>query len=172
MRVSSFFLRDDYSNIIGIVTETLETFLALPGGSKSESIGGYFTVMSVKTGLVLLIVPIGEMFPEKIQKYFELSQEKARRLLANQPHGISSWQTRDTELYKYGGAVKISTELGGDEKGEGLILSFSGLPEYGDEAIMLYTAIRGFDSDVLEAMKIAKISGNPFLIPLLAKIHA
>lgn len=170
MKVSSLLEIDDYSALVRIVTETVETFATLAGNPRPESNGGYFTVMAVETGLPLLIVPIGEMPQEKVQKYFEFSQEKARRLLASQPDGVSSWQTRDPEAGKYAGAIKISMKSGEGDEEKFLILSFSGLPEVGDEAVMLYTAIEGFDFDFRAARQIVEVSGNQLFLPLLAEM--
>ena len=74
-----------------------------------------------------ITVSIGEVFAiEKAQKYWELCQEKATRLVSN-PRHVSSWQSQNESEGKYAGAVRVRD----------LILSFSGFPALWDEACML-----------------------------------
>jgi len=97
---------------------------------------GYLTLMDGITGEIIFTVPFGEIPEEKREKYFDISQEKANRLFSNVnmhlPNGhTSSWESRNIDENKYGGAIYFncfSTVF---------ILSFSGMPELIDEAMML-----------------------------------
>ena len=116
--------------------------------------------MFLKEGAALDFTHKDQLVKLLLRSTFELSsQEKARRLFANQlQHGISSWQTRDLKLDQFGGAIRIFITIGEDNHTERLILSFSGLPEIGDEAVMLCTAIERFGLQFSAAKKIAGIS--------------
>ena len=92
------------------------------GGRK----GGYFCVADGLSGSPLLAGLVGEIPLEKVEKYMEFAQEKARRLSFQIGH-VSSWESRDPSHDQWGGAIRI----------ESLIFSFSGLPELADEALML-----------------------------------
>jgi len=89
--------------------------------------GGCFCLADGKTGAPLFPpAPIGEVPAEKAEKYLAFCQEKALRLAAHPDH-LASWQSRNPDADQWGGAVRV-----GD-----LIFSISGLPEMGDEALML-----------------------------------
>ncbi len=78
---------------------------------------------------------VGEATKE-FENYRLNAQEKAARLLVNHRNHQTSWQSRDEANHKYGGAIRINFS------GIGLILSFSGYPEHGDEALMLALAVK------------------------------
>ena len=119
--------------------------------------GAYVCIASASTGMLYEPAPVGVVPPEKADKYREVSQEKVTRLLANVSL-LSSWATRDPDKKKWGGAIALLALRS--------IFSMSGLPELGDEAVMLATALY-FYPDVLEDLEdIAKISGNPYWPPL------
>jgi hypothetical protein len=113
---------------------------------------GYFTVRSRQSGQVIFILRIGKCPPERAEKCLALSQEKGRRLFETKEL-ISSWQSRDPEQERWGGAIVT----------EEYILSFSGLPERADEALMLrFAQVRRLAGNE-ELQKIAEASNNPFL---------
>ncbi|MBP6858911.1 MAG: hypothetical protein KBC33_03745 [Candidatus Pacebacteria bacterium] len=88
--------------------------------------GGYLCVTN-PTGQVHAVLMIGTVpDPEKSRKYFDYCQEKAARLAEHRNH-VSSWQSRDPNRDRWGGAIRCKEH----------ILSFSGLPEIWDEAIVL-----------------------------------
>ena len=76
--------------------------------------------------------------PERLEAYRRFAQEKAHRLYADwlrNPTGtLSSWQTRDENIHRSGGAVLFPRSIQGDYLS---IVSFSGLKEAVDEAISL-----------------------------------
>lgn len=80
---------------------------------------------------------LGEVSPDKLITYMELSQEKAYRLAARTTEQ-ASWSSRNPDKEQWGGAVR--TRYGKH------ILSFSGLPERFDEALALVIGIliRGY----------------------------
>ena len=123
--------------------------------------GGYFSIADAETGLFHIVTPIGMVSSEKTLKYLFLCQEKARRLSLNPCH-VSSWQSRDEAKHQLGGAIRCGS----------LTFSLSGLPELGNEAVMLKSAQRcmpALDGLILRPIDvnvhldaIADISGNPF----------
>jgi len=125
---------------------------------------GYFTLRNRIDGRVLLHCQISQCPNEdKAAKwaYFSL-HEKGPRLLKHPDH-VSSFQSKNEEAAQYAGAIAVSD----------LVLSFSGLPELADEAVMLTLAfmLKWATSEEVEA--IAKISGNTIYEELKAfvKMH-
>lgn len=88
--------------------------------------GAYLCIADASSGLPLFIALVGEVPDDKGEKYLVFCQEKARRLAAYREHQ-TSYESRDPGQNKWGGAVR-----GGE-----FIFSMSGLPELGDEAVML-----------------------------------
>lgn len=96
---------------------------------------------------------IGDVHDADLVRYRSFAQEKAFRLMSR-PGDVSSFQSRDEAKERWGGAVRAGT----------YILSFSGLPELMDEAVMLATAVRLGLIDRTEAVRIAALSGNPYFV--------
>jgi hypothetical protein len=95
--------------------------------------GGWFCLLDVRQPpgwMVRVHERIGQLQTDKEAKYREFSLEKATRL-ASHPEHTTSRESRDEAAAQYGGAIHA----------HGYILSFSGLPEVWDEAIMLQAAI-------------------------------
>ncbi|HMP67349.1 MAG TPA: hypothetical protein PKA60_01195 [Candidatus Paceibacterota bacterium] len=144
----------------GYIISAVEQFIAelsdiLTSEGQARECCGYLTIMDTATtnGTVMLISQIGICPPDKWEKYFRFSQEKAARLQLKR-HDISSWQSRNEVLDQYGGAIRTTPGW--------LILSFSGLPELADEALMLYLAVQLGWMPIGEAMSIASISNNNY----------
>lgn len=136
----------------------------LKGGSKylrtqpdlSGRTGGLLSVRH-PDGIPHLVLILGEIPEEKVGKYYDFSLEKGFRLSLNASPPLchlSSWESRDPEKNKWGGAI-----VAGDT-----IFSFSGFPELVDEAFSLYIAwaLRLLTAD--EVFKIARISQNRFVL--------
>ncbi len=122
--------------------------------------GGVFCVKNARTNSLLLLAPVGRFPEKKSARYFSFAQEKATRLYFKVKRGsrhLTSWQSRDEEKQRYGGAILA----------DDLILSFSGLPELADEAVVAYVAflfnLIGFST----ALEIANTSNNHRLLGLL-----
>jgi len=117
----------------GMLIDFLYVFLGrifnMPDHPSNKN-GGYFCIRDRKDNRVLLMMQVGEVAPEKVDMCFALAQEKGERLFEMRGLHKSSWQSRNPEADKWGGAIIV-----GD-----LILSFSGLPELADEAAMLRLA--------------------------------
>jgi hypothetical protein len=113
--------------LIALVEEGIR---ALVDKCKIDRTYGYFSVFDPTSRSFILTVKIGFPPDEKNAKYLALSQEKAMRL-ASHPEHFASFESRDEKDGKWGGAVRpcVST-----------IISFSGLPELADEALMLFVA--------------------------------
>lgn len=84
------------------------------------------------------------------------SREKASRLsrMTADHHHVSSWQSRDFDNKKYGGAI-VAGEW---------VLSFSGLPEFGDERLMIKLARSYEEISDSEVDEICRISGNDWIL--------
>lgn len=119
------------------------------------SVGQYIEFLSFGAGRINLTD-----FPG----YVRNAHEKALRLGEHYKH-VSSWQTRDFEAQKYGGAIacRLPVKLFGvagspeDETTRGII-SFSGLPEIGDEMFCLKLA--QLQNWAANAQDISEISDN------------
>lgn len=130
--------------------------------------GGYFCLKILGAdGFLIRPMLAGEVTNGKDEKYVAFCQEKALRLEAEHAaHGhVSSWQSRDPEHDKWGGAV-----LGPDDQKRQYAFSFSGLPELCDEAVMLLTAVQVGHLTKAEAIEIARISNNTFFMHLSDQI--
>lgn len=120
---------------------------------------GYLTLMDGLSGEIIFTVPFGEMPDEKREKYFELSQEKAKRLFENfsKKFHTTSFQSRDEENQQYGGAIYANYRSGA------IILSFSGMPELIDEAMMIALADKLLtDIETVVNTKIEAVARNPY----------
>lgn len=134
----------------------------LPSNPSSGRTGGYLTLMTTDPVIAVQSVLVGEVADsEKLAKYSNLSREKALRLQADRlrdGESISSWQTREPGIKRYGGAVFFAGEHASHRPG--YIVSFSGLAELTDEALSL-TLGRFFKlgSDDI-AQRVVEVSGN------------
>ena len=100
--------------------------------AKPDRLVGYFCVAR-SNGTVINEGLIGVIANrEKADKYYILAQEKALRL-GGSPHDISSAQTRDPEISRYAGAIRVD---------DNWIFSFSGFSEEWDEVAMIRTALK------------------------------
>lgn len=151
--------KETIQTVLNEASLMMDLFINLPGNPKPDRQGGYFTIVDRAIEQVLLVSRIGQIKTEEANNYLLFSQEKARRLMLSPDH-ISSWQSRDPKNDKWGGAIKTPE----------FILSFSGLPELGDEAVMLLTA---WDLNWLksaEVLLIAEKSSNHFVKALSHKL--
>ena len=126
--------------------------------------GGYFTIFDMELGLPVIISSAGNYHPRMANIYLSFSQEKAVRLSCNSDH-LSSWESRDVESSCYGGAILVG-------ENRDYIISFSGLPELADEALMLALALRLLWITPEKALEIAKRSQNHYfakIAPVVSK---
>ncbi len=147
-----------------VTEEVFARFLTLPENPAPERKGCYICLMD-KSGRVRLLAELGTCDPEKAKKYLLLSQEKALRLLGHEH--ISSWQSRDYDNDKYGGAITAPPDSLGIPQGKKFVVSISGLPEFGDEAVSLVTASLFHWVTIGDIDRIIAISGNPLAHPLV-----
>jgi hypothetical protein len=164
MKLSSHLSPLRISNLITSAEHAVEVLVKLPDNPRPESNGGSLTIISQDETpgceiFPLLVAPIGKLPPEKVNKYLTLSQEKAKRLHET-PLFWSSWQTRDLDKARYGGAVA----------GASCVFSFSGLPEEADEALVLALAMSHDDLSWEKAEAILSISKNRLFKPLWKEI--
>ena len=139
------------STVLGVVEFGLQRYNRIVG-EKDRRPGGYLCIRNNDTGRIRLVSLVGNDSINKPNKRFEFSLEKGLRLLEkNKSLGhLSSWQSRDEATEKYPGAI-----IAGD-----YVLSFSGLPPLGDEALMLRIGVQLGLLDRDAAKAIAKISDN------------
>lgn len=143
------------TEIVLVVEAFVDLFSKLPGMEEKNC--GYFTLRDYSSNRVILTRQIGICPSDKWQRYHDLSLEKGDRLFRNADH-LSSRESRDHEKSQYGGAISA----------ESLSLSFSGLPELGDEAVMLCAArMLGWISDEAVAVILKRNHGNIFYQQLL-----
>lgn len=121
---------------------------------------GFLTLMDGITGKILFTIPFGEIPEDKWELCFKFSQEKATRLFATGlPLGhTTSYESRDTNKDQYGGAIYVNMHS------TAVIISFSGMPELIDEAMMLALA-RGLSIVCIKKPILTKIEAferNPY----------
>lgn len=134
-----------------------------------DKTGGIFYCQRWSSGRFLLMAAIGYNDPKQVPARVAVAQEKAYRvcLLGDLIDFTTSYDSRNPDLLRWGGAIGVGSFNG---RGD-LILSFSGLPELWDEAVMLVTAVRSLA--VSEDVVLSKIGEerNPHLRPLLHGTH-
>ncbi len=92
----------------------------------SQRRGGYLTIAHPDDGILLVSrICLPDLI--KQERYLFFSQKKAKELSDKGNSYTTSYQTRNLEEEKYGGAIYINH----------YILSFSGLPELVEEALLL-----------------------------------
>ena len=162
-------------DLIRSAEEIIEVYRVLTPDLSPEKKGGYLTV-GLDCMTSTFVSPVGTYDPAKEEKYKELSGEKADRLYANwaRDHSsVSSYQSKNPSVGKYGqwggsvlfarrapSVIKHGTRLTCD------IVSFSGLPELGDEAVSFVLGFRlelGSGNYDELAKQIIGVSGNPSL---------
>jgi len=132
-----------------------------PSNTHPEKAGGYLVIGS-RGFEERYILKIGTCPAEKEDKYRNLAQEKAHRLFSDwlrDPLTISSWQTREPKLDRWGGAV--SFPIIGERSPSCDIISFSGLIEPADEALGLMLGYQfNLATDPSFAERVISISAN------------
>ncbi len=148
-----------------IAEEIVRRFLALPENPDKSDKGWYVCLMR-EPRKILLVAELGNYEGERA---FDLCQEKVRRLRDNPEH-ISSWQSRDPEKGKYGGAITAVNDSVAMAKGE-YFGSISGLVEKGDEAAILMYWLYFRWINMEDVRKITTISNNDLFVPLFLACH-
>lgn len=142
-----------YQQGIHRICETVNRAVSIASGILADpnKTGGYFCLLDIKTGAILITTIIGSVSPEKAAKYKRLAEEKALRLyerhIAWIDH-VSSFQSANEVNEQYGGSVL----------GNRFIYAFSGFPAIYDEAIMLATAHKHQDMPAERRAKIIQFS--------------
>lgn len=100
-----------------------------------------------------LITHPDAMTPERWDMTHGFCQEKCARLAKFAPEGhVSSYQSRDESAQQYGGGVVV----------QNWAMAFSGLPEEGDQAVMLALALGEGWIKMPEAQRIAQHGDGHF----------
>ena len=154
LAVQQPFVTVDLPHLTGLIAKALEACPALPDNPQPDrALAGYFTLLSKATGATLSGFAFGDVPAEKEERYRSFSMEKALRLFANMAQHGSSFESRDPALDLWGGAINAHD----------FILSFSGMPELLDEAVMLIVAYQMGWLNWQEVNYIAQKSNNGFV---------
>jgi hypothetical protein len=118
-------------------------------GQPTDRLGGYLHLafrslpgLAPEEPLPFFSGFIGEVNVEKLPQYQSNATEKVGRLFKNPTH-VSSWQSRDEEKQHLGGGIRftvaVSSILSGGSSDQDIpcLGAFSGLPEHGDETLLL-----------------------------------
>ena len=142
---------------IQVTPKSLDVFALMAEGTVQavaekfgEGSNGGYLFFCDSAGRQLLHKRLGDPNLEKQAKYHQFSQEKAERLLLNPDH-LLSWQSRDLDDNRYGGAVRLSS---------GHVISFSGFPESVDEVFCISIARMMNWMSEAEIVERLKISNN------------
>lgn len=128
-----------FDKLVATAEELVELTKSLKSNTACERSGGVLTwgIDNLSYRRSILIGTVDD--PNMLEKYRRFSEEKAVRLysdwLRNPKTAVSSWQSRNRDADKYGGAVLFGEDGNTTESGE--IISFSGLKEEFDEAVSL-----------------------------------
>lgn len=158
--------RDELFATVDEVTKRLLKLKEYKDLDKPKRKGGYFVLLDKIRGVVLYKIIVGVPYENSMKRYWDFSEEKARRLMFHKKH-FSGWQSRDFEKEEYGGAVTAPRGSRGLKEGKRYVLSFSGLPEMADEAICAVVAMVFHWITWGDAQKIIAVSGNTLIKPLL-----
>ncbi|RJO59844.1 hypothetical protein C4546_00190 [Candidatus Parcubacteria bacterium] len=134
----------DTSALYGILDAVEKSFIALFDLDLQNpplNRGGFFSLRDGKTGDILIAIQVGEVPQKERMKRYHLSLEKGDRLFrtwhkSRIERHISSSESRNLAQNKFGGAVIAI------EGKYPYILSFDGLGEESDEALMVATALK------------------------------
>lgn len=140
--------------IVNTASQVVGATTNVQGNEDRNREGGYLVVREKESGKIILLERIGRCPPANVVKYLEFAQEKGARLNKLIVAGdISSWGSRDPEEGKWGGAI-----VAGD-----LIVSFSGLKEIIDEAVVLVLSLRLDWITHNQVLAVTEISNNRFV---------
>lgn len=122
-----------------------EVFHKMKADKYPNWLGGYFCFADGGTGEPYWIAKVGNPPWPKVEKYMAFCQEAASRL-AKHPSHTSSRESRDPDIDRLGGAIRVTAHMiNGDPYG--VILSFSGFSPLGvteeaNEELMRALALR------------------------------
>ena len=144
----------NFESILKAAETAYELFKNRPDNprAKRDCNGGYLSITETQTQRTLCVLEIGNLSAFQKARFAELCLEKQRRLLKNKVQ--TSYSDRNPDLDKFAGALQLHESK--------LIFSFSGLPDYGDECVAAYVAIKIGLSSVKEVLNICG-SYNPFI---------
>ena len=142
--ILTLFLVDVLSKIRSI-PKAIKKYAKIKGYKES----GYLVVRSIKDGIVLLVLMLGNCPPKKAKKYLHIALERGERLF-HHPNHVSSSQSQDKRNRKQEGAI-----VAGD-----YIVSFAGTTGPLDEAIAIELSVLCRWNSTDKAQEIADISRN------------
>lgn len=116
---------------------------------KNWRLGCFLTILHVESEIPLVRVMLGDIPPDRRKPFYEIGFEKALGL-RNNPEHVSSCQIRVFDKQRYGGAIRAGQ----------YIISPSGFPDFGDEALALILARKRDLVKAVEIEHILSLSGN------------
>jgi len=136
----TFSIEERHDELVIEIGKLVELSTRLTSNPEPERRGGIASFLLSGHVYPLFSVRVGEISDvAEWDKYWGFSREKVYRVQSDflrDPNNIvSSWQTREPEIGRYGGAVIFN--LKGDRTALYNIISFSGLDEQVDEAVAL-----------------------------------
>lgn len=154
-------MKIDRTRILQFARKLVSVAPELCSNSDKESKSGHLFVCELNGYNLNTVVSESIGATSCDRKYRRFAWEKAFRLASDvirDPNSVSSWQTRDANMDRYGGAVALRACAGLMPPYD--IFSFSGSSQHTDEAICLnlVTLLGMIDDET--ANEIAKISGN------------
>lgn len=176
----------EFSKLCQTVSRLIDLSTNLETNPKPEKVGAVFRYMPNNRIIMGFedshVQTIGSIPQDRAHLYSAFSNEKAHRLFAawlrsfggGDPSEIlSSWQTRDFDNMKYGGAILVNSKYSKDPNLRSCdIMSLSGLAEPTDEAVMIVTGLEHKMYDEAHAQKIVAVSKNPVYSELYQKAFA
>lgn len=149
-----------YMELIQATKELVDLSTKLKSNPDPSRNSGYVTYWAL--GQTMFSAGIGSLLPASADAYKAFSREKTFRVQADMMREptttVSSWQTRDTDMSRYGGSVICN--LDGDRNKPHEIYSFSGLKEHVDEAVSLSLALEYGRVNNAFVQKVLDISKN------------
>jgi hypothetical protein len=126
---------------------------------------GWYEVFSMHVG------ETDKLFEKKVVEI--VSMDKATHLMRRHARSrylteISSWRGRDEESWNYGGAVVLQVYIPDFQTQNKILISFSGLTEWGDETFCLMVPKKmGWTGAGQQNAEVIKVSGNRLALRLL-----
>jgi hypothetical protein len=153
------FLLDDAHDIESFATSVVKEISKLEPNPSEGRRGGVLAIARAGENPFFYATKIGEIVPEKVDKYFRFATAKAAVLVQNPNFNTSrenSTLSSDIKLTVDGQEVPA----GAIRCDGGLILSYSGFSPEDDENVVLATAVVSGSMNDRTALMIAQITGN------------
>lgn len=160
------FLQKDIEEITDRATRLLDILINLPEYDRKDRAGGVLVLVPDKTCASSIAIALGKVPENDPEEYYEVALRKCL-ILREKKDSHSSYVLRDKSKGIYGGGISFKWLFPAYHFATKAYIAFSGLPEYGDEALVLVLAIDMHWISEDQARKISEASDNPYFEPLL-----